>query len=153
MSKISHFIAIGILVGTGYFLSLGVEGRAQVAGLTEVVADGIEDVSVKAERLSEDLATLASNLSFSNVYSAFGILTGAMPEIGPSSAAQVSSGLVVTEQEAAVSAIEEVERIKNAFSDTVKVRPDASKKSGTITPVFKGVEGQNYTYVIVPVKK
>lgn len=43
------------------------------------------------------------------------------------------------------------EKIKEAFSDEVKVEPK-DKISGIITPIFKEGEGQKYLYILVPVK-
>jgi excisionase family DNA binding protein len=43
------------------------------------------------------------------------------------------------------------EKIKDAFSDEVKVEPK-DKISGFITPIFKEGEGQKYLYMLVPVK-
>ena len=43
------------------------------------------------------------------------------------------------------------EKIKEAFSDEVKVELK-DKTSGIITPVFKGKEGEEYLYILVPIK-
>lgn len=43
------------------------------------------------------------------------------------------------------------EKIKESFSDEVKVEPK-DKTSGIITPIFKEGEGQKYLYILVPVK-
>lgn len=154
MTKISHFTAIGLLVVAGYALSLGAEGRTQVAAMSEVVSDQVTSVFGQMKVFAGNMAFLESNLSFANIYSALGVFTGAAPVNLPTTETSVSTGLVVVQQKATeATAAQEVQDIKASFSDTVKVRPDATKKSGTITPVFKGVEGQNYTYVIVPIKK
>ncbi|MDQ3089929.1 MAG: hypothetical protein M3Q24_02125 [bacterium] len=43
-----------------------------------------------------------------------------------------------------------VASIKNSFSDEVTVVEDAEGGSGVITPIFKNIEGDPYTYVLVP---
>jgi hypothetical protein len=43
------------------------------------------------------------------------------------------------------------EKIKLSFSDEVKVRP-ADKSSGIIVPVFRSGEGEEYMYILVPIK-
>ncbi len=44
-------------------------------------------------------------------------------------------------------------RMKNYFSDEVKVNPDKSGTAGVITPVFKKTNGEDFLYVLVPVKE
>jgi hypothetical protein len=43
-------------------------------------------------------------------------------------------------------------KIKNSFSDEVTVEPDTSGTSGIIKPVFKKTNGDDFVYVLVPVK-
>lgn len=45
------------------------------------------------------------------------------------------------------------QKISNSFSDTVKIRPDDSGTAGVITPVFKRTNGDDFMYVLVPVKE
>jgi hypothetical protein len=45
------------------------------------------------------------------------------------------------------------DRIKNQFSDTVTVHPDESGFAGVVTPLFKSTKGNDYLYVLVPVKQ
>jgi len=45
-----------------------------------------------------------------------------------------------------------VAKIKNAFSDEVSVIPATDNTSGVITPVFKKTKGNDYLYVLVPIK-
>lgn len=44
-------------------------------------------------------------------------------------------------------------RIINTFSDEVKIMPDASGGSGVIKPVFQKTDGDDFVYVLVPVKE
>ncbi|MEK7645455.1 MAG: hypothetical protein AAB391_04040 [Patescibacteria group bacterium] len=153
-SKFSHFAAVGLLVAAGYSLSLGVDGRQQIVAMSEVVADVASGAVGQVADVSKDVLATAKHLSFANIYNAFGILTGAVENVEVErSAAAVSQVLVVTEADAALSDEEQQALIQDSFSDTVKVVPDATKKSGTIIPVFRGVEGEKYLYVAVPVKK
>ena len=48
---------------------------------------------------------------------------------------------------------ETLDRIKNSFSDKVDVSKNPDGISGIITPVFKKVSGDEYLYVLVPVKE
>lgn len=43
------------------------------------------------------------------------------------------------------------EKIKESFSDEVKVEPE-DETSGIITPVFREREGERYLYILVPIK-
>lgn len=64
----------------------------------------------------------------------------------------LSRGMVVMPQtETDVEA--QLESVKKAFSDEVVVTPDSSGTSGVITPVFKERNGNDYLYVLVPVKE
>ena len=44
-------------------------------------------------------------------------------------------------------------KLKNSFSDEVTVNPDQSGTAGVITPVFKKTNGDDFLYVLVPVKE
>ncbi len=44
------------------------------------------------------------------------------------------------------------EKTINSFSDTVEIKPDTSGTAGVITPVFKKAKGEDFLYVLVPVK-
>ncbi len=44
------------------------------------------------------------------------------------------------------------EKIRNSFSDEVKVNPDQSGTAGVITPVFREATGKDFVYVMVPVQ-
>jgi hypothetical protein len=45
------------------------------------------------------------------------------------------------------------EKIMNSFSDEVTVQPDKSGTAGVITPVFRQTNGNDFVYVLVPVKE
>ncbi len=44
------------------------------------------------------------------------------------------------------------QKIRDSFSDEVEVKPDKSGTAGIITPVFRKVRGNDFVYVMVPVK-
>jgi hypothetical protein len=44
------------------------------------------------------------------------------------------------------------QQIRNSFSDAVTITPDQSGTAGVITPVFKKTTGDEFMYVLVPVK-
>ncbi|HEY4504046.1 MAG TPA: hypothetical protein VJJ28_02980, partial [Candidatus Paceibacterota bacterium] len=44
-------------------------------------------------------------------------------------------------------------KIRNYFSDEVSIHPDRSGTAGVITPVFKKNNGNDFVYVLVPVKE
>ena len=62
-------------------------------------------------------------------------------------------GFVVVPKGTEASVGETVQRIKDSFSDEVHVTESPDGTSGVITPVFKSGTGQDYIYVLVPVKK
>ncbi len=43
--------------------------------------------------------------------------------------------------------------IKDSFSDEVEIKVDKDGVSGTITPIFKETKGEDYMYVMVPLKE
>jgi hypothetical protein len=45
------------------------------------------------------------------------------------------------------------DKIKQSFSDVVTVKPDQSGTAGVITPVFNKTHGDDFMYVLVPVKE
>lgn len=45
------------------------------------------------------------------------------------------------------------EKIKKSFSDEVIIKPDSTGRSGIIKPVFKNTEGENYLFILVPIKE
>ena len=44
------------------------------------------------------------------------------------------------------------QRIRESFSDEVRIEPDESGTSGVITPVFRKAKGDDFIYVLVPVQ-
>lgn len=44
------------------------------------------------------------------------------------------------------------QKIRDSFSDEVEVKPDSSRTAGVITPVFRKVRGDDFVYVMVPIK-
>ena len=44
------------------------------------------------------------------------------------------------------------QRIRESFSDEVRIEPDESGGSGVITPVFRKAKGDDFIYVLVPVQ-
>lgn len=77
----------------------------------------------------------------------------------PSSATNVSEqetrpsqGMVVVPVDSKTNKDAVVAKIKNSFSDEVSVEPGTDGESGVITPVFKKVKGDDYLYVLVPIK-
>lgn len=153
MTKLSHFGAVAFIIVAGYWLSLGISGRAQVVSMARVVDGVTTQIVSKITAVIQQVASASENVSLSNVYAAFGLLASANPAINGSLPAVASEGLVVSEKTSDTSAVRQVEMIQSAFSDEVRVQPDSSNKSGTITPVFKKGEDQTYLYVIVPVQK
>ncbi len=63
----------------------------------------------------------------------------------------ISEGLVVMPD--TQDGREQIDRIRNVFSDQVSVAENEDGISGVITPVFRKVAGDDYLYVIVPVNE
>ncbi len=65
-----------------------------------------------------------------------------------------SAGLVVLPSSGNLAADQAlVQELKQAFSDQVEVRFEASGQSGLITPIFREGRGGDYLFVITPIKK
>ena len=72
----------------------------------------------------------------------------------PTSNNEDTSGIAISPSANSVNADENTKnRMKNYFSDEVKVNPDKSGTAGVITPVFKKTNGEDFLYVLVPVKE
>jgi hypothetical protein len=66
----------------------------------------------------------------------------------------VLNGLVVTPSQYTFQQNEIIKQnLRNPFSDDVKINPDSSGTAGVITPVFKESQGEDFIYVMVPVKE
>jgi hypothetical protein len=63
-----------------------------------------------------------------------------------------NQGMVVVPTDAKTDRQAVVTKIKNSFSDEVTVEPSADGTNGVITPVFKKAKGDDYLYVLVPIK-
>lgn len=63
-----------------------------------------------------------------------------------------SQGMVVVPVKEDTNRQTTIAKIKSSFSDEVNVVPDSDGGSGVITPVFKKVKGDDYLYVLVPIK-
>lgn len=148
ISKIGNVTAVGLLVAAGYSLSLGSEGRAQLAAASMVVVESGSSILASAREFTGEFSEAIQHLSFANVYA----MVGELSDVAPPDK-QASEGLVVTEKVEDPPDPNQVEKIRSSFSDKVIIHQDASKKSGTITPVFRGEEGGEYMYVMVPLKK
>ena len=63
-----------------------------------------------------------------------------------------TQGMVVVPVTAKTDREATVAKIKSSFSDEVSVRPSADGSDGVIQPVFKRSKGDDYLYVLVPIK-
>ncbi len=122
------------------------------------------------ESLNKELVSsrVASNLSaaYANIATVFNYFTdelrrkinrwavgylrslGFVPQIKEEPGTTRKQGLVVVSDPD--NHDETVASIKNSFSDEVTVVEDDGGGSGVITPIFKNIEGDPYTYVLVP---
>ncbi len=65
-----------------------------------------------------------------------------------------SNGIAIIPSSNSIKADEEEKiRVRDTFSDEVKVKADDSGTAGIITPVFKKTNGDDFLYVLVPVKE
>jgi hypothetical protein len=65
-----------------------------------------------------------------------------------------SAGLVVLPSTGSAEADALVmNHVKSVFSDEVKVRFDATNRSGVLTPVFRGAAGDNYLFLLTPLAR
>lgn len=63
-----------------------------------------------------------------------------------------TQGMVVVPVDEKTNRDATVAKIKDSFSDEVSVKPATDNASGVITPVFKKAKGDDYLYVLVPIK-
>ena len=68
-----------------------------------------------------------------------------------SAAPQIFNGMAVILSDGS-SDEETVRRVRDSFSDQVEVYPDQSGTAGVVKPVFKETKGDDFVYVLVPVK-
>ncbi len=73
-------------------------------------------------------------------------------EEDPDALAGYYNGLGVVPSTSMSADEKEKAKIRNTFSDEVAIHPDQSGTAGVITPVFKETNGNDFVYVLVPVK-
>jgi hypothetical protein len=128
----------------------------QVAPLVEPILQKSEEVkendSHESHNKKFDLALALIFLMFSVVFLGRNFLSfvSKTPEALVSS---VLNGLVVTPSQYSFHQNEIIKQnLRNPFSDEVNISPDSSGTAGVITPVFKESQGEDFLYVMVPVK-
>ncbi len=104
----------------------------------------IDEVALREQIKAEVLADLKGTLA-----EAFKSTGGGQPVLIQDSGGQ---GVVVVPSSASTTDEAIKNQIKNLFSDPVLVDFDKSRQSGIITPVFNNTTGENYIFVLTPVK-
>lgn len=67
--------------------------------------------------------------------------------------ASAFGGLAVIPSTKSIEGDEKIKKkISDSFSDQVEIKPDSSRTAGVITPVFRQVKGDDFVYVMVPIK-
>ena len=147
-------VALVMLVGVlsfGY-LSLAPTGLGSGGGEVAGVYEAVRRFGSAIHGVYSWLANLTNSsdqFAFNNS-GAQGLLGGESIDEG----AETTSGIVVVPSQGLAMRDEEAKkRIEASFSDEVTIRPDQSGTAGVITPVFKENKGDDYVYVLVPVKE
>src|SRR3989338_8705780 len=121
----SAFIAGERIQETAFRASTG--ATLQSVSLIDVLASAVK-AELKEELLREFLGYATS-------------VSGAVPRVGvvviKSTGDQISDAALEL-------------KVKEAFSDEIKIRADESRRSGIISPVFLNGKKQEYLYVLVP---
>ena len=110
-----------------------------------VIALAIGGIAVSGYFFTASLSSFLNNATRSNNQAA------AVSATAP--ATSESSGIVVVPSDSKVLDEAVKENIKNSFSDEVVINPDQSGAAGIVTPVFKKTNGNDFVYVLVPVKE
>lgn len=74
-------------------------------------------------------------------------------EMGVSNQSKEKIGVAVYPKNDTASSSTYTGAIANSFSDEVIIRPDNTGRAGVITPVFRSGFGEDYMYVLVPIKE
>lgn len=105
--------------------------------------------------LSERFPTRSSGVIPADEVSPEAVLSGGGTNSGTNSGTDGGfNGIgIVPSSSSAGADEEEKKRIRNSFSDEVMIKPDESGTAGVITPVFRKTNGDDFVYVLVPVKE
>ncbi len=146
-SNIFHFDSIELAFTSLFFvLSLGIAFQS-LSKNSNVVAD-----------ISNSQATASIISNSFNVIKKVTSLFPAGPQLAINNKTEIKSqsdfnGLAVVASSNSPERDEVIKsKIRKSFSDEVAIKPDASGTAGIITPVFRKAKGDDFVYVLVPVK-
>ncbi len=108
------------------------------------ISPAIDEATLRAQIKAEVLADLKGTLA-----EALKSTGGSQPVLIEDSGGQ---GVVVVPSSASTTNETIKNQIKNLFSDPVLVDFDKTGQSGIITPIFSNTTGENYIFVLTPVK-
>lgn len=146
------------LFGFRFGLFVNPDSQQQYAHVVSGAMQASAFTSVR-NAVSPALATIADAFHnwFVNSKQTIFVLSGGIlshPVVEPRVSTQDSQpkqGMVVVPLNPGADREAEVQKVRNTFSDEVNVTP-AGSDNGVITPVFKKANGDDYLYVMVPIK-
>ena len=68
-------------------------------------------------------------------------------------APQLFNGMAIIPSDTSATDAQTKQRVRESFSDQVEVHPDQSGTAGVVKPIFKESKGDDFVYVLVPVKE
>lgn len=140
MGKALDFVLYYVdLIGNNWY-NFFFGSKEVVAPPAPVIDEATLRAQIKAEVLADLKGTLAEALKSAG---------GSQPVLIKDSGGQ---GVVVVPSSASTTNETIKNQIKNLFSDPVLVDFDRTGQSGIITPVFSNTTGENYIFVLTPVK-
>lgn len=141
-SRFSHVVIASVMLLLFVFFPLSYVFIHDYSGNTSPISYDVNNAASVAS-LVDQVTTLFKNIFIKNSRIIADDVIKPPPEYG---------GIVVVPSGESTTSDVLKKQIKESFSDEVEVRPDESGTTGVVTPVFKGSIGDNFMYVLVPVK-
>lgn len=144
-------VLVAVIMVTGGFL-------AQTSGTVDVAKIGSSSQVAHVYESVERIAKVFEN-GFNSIVALFrGSKNSdsqyAVNTVAPrSGGAPQLNGMAVVPSGSDSDPLETEQRIRDSFSDVVEIKADESGTTGVITPVFKKTNGDDFMYVLVPVKE
>lgn len=129
-------------------ISKSILSNTMVASISDISNITLKNISNSVSKYSNKISDGISQIMFEEIPSYYASVFSSSENI-----AKKFNGFVVARSSSSVEEDEVTKNnIHNSFSDEVTITPDTTGTSGVITPIFKKSNGDDFIYVLVPVK-
>lgn len=152
-SKIILTLALLLFSGFVFSVSLSSMNSGNISTFTSSISSASRDMAHRVATFFDQ----SNDINLAQVGTGSGAPTSsATPAISKNLANQETQNLnglgIVSSSQSELTDTQQKEKIRNSFSDQVAIHPDQSGTAGIITPVFRKTNGDDFVYVLVPVK-